>query len=503
MFRLSRRAGPRLAVDATARSLAGRRELEWLTENAVRARSADAGFRLGGKDAPGVRIGESIVGNLPLWASGLDTQVDIWGPRRGKTTARVVPAILDTWGPVLVTSTKRDVLDLTRGLRRDKGGPIIVFDPHGIAETPGDDESDQYCWDPLAWVNPDCEGGEVRAAKLASHFAFSVQPSERHWDAAYLSDAEDLLAGLFLAAAVDHNATVRSVWEWVTNPSDMVPVQSLREHGRHFAANSLASQYNQDYYIRERVFGFARRMVRCLRNENVHSWVTPAASDRAVLDEREFLQSHGTIYALTDESHGSAAPLVSALAEAVIDTAMRLAGQTSGGRLRVPLLAVFDDAAHTTRWRELPTQYSRFGEAGIYAMTMLQSWSQGVRCWGADGMTDLWQAADLRIVGSGLDDIDFAQKYFAATGSTRRFCATDLLRLPRGRIVIVPTDNKPVLARTIPWWESEYAEQVRRNIRRDNDGDAPTDPVSAVEPTRVTGLPSEPDSSLEEIRPPA
>jgi hypothetical protein len=44
-----------------------------------------------------------------------DVTVDVWGARAGKTTRRVIPAILDAPGPVIATSNKRDLPDATTG----------------------------------------------------------------------------------------------------------------------------------------------------------------------------------------------------------------------------------------------------------------------------------------------------------------------------------------------------------------------------------------------------
>src|SRR5580658_1353693 len=49
-------------------------------------------------------------------------------PRSGKTTSIVVPNVLAACGPVVVASTKRDILDATYRARL-RCGPCIVFDP--------------------------------------------------------------------------------------------------------------------------------------------------------------------------------------------------------------------------------------------------------------------------------------------------------------------------------------------------------------------------------------
>lgn len=71
-----------------------------------------------------------------------DLSIDIWGPRTGKSTSRVMPAILDAPGAVVSTSNKRDVVDGTRGVRVEVA-PVCVFDPQKIAQE-----------EPIWWWNP-------------------------------------------------------------------------------------------------------------------------------------------------------------------------------------------------------------------------------------------------------------------------------------------------------------------------------------------------------------
>ncbi len=117
--------------------------------------------------------------------------LDIWGPRTGKTTSRAIPAILEAPGAVFVTSNKRDVVDATREARSPLG-PVWVFDPQGIVL-----EEPAWWWNPLSYVTD-----EVRAAKLAEHFASGSREQGSRADAYFDNAGQDLLAGLLLAAAL-------------------------------------------------------------------------------------------------------------------------------------------------------------------------------------------------------------------------------------------------------------------------------------------------------------
>ncbi|MEC3953501.1 TraM recognition domain-containing protein [Nocardia sp. CDC153] len=440
---------------------------------------------------PGIPIGVSVADGEMLYGSYEDLQVDIWGPRQGKTTSRVIPAVLSAIGPVLVTSNKRDVVDATRDVRRDKGSPVFVFDPQGVAADSNDlmhQQEPAWYWDPLAWVDVYAPGCETRALQLAGHFSDAEgSPSVGQGADSYFDpEAEDLLAALFLAAGFV-GRPITQVWEWVNNPMDHEPINILREQGMHYMAPSLVGQYNLDVKTRDGIFGAAKAMIRCLKLTHIIPWVVPGGN-RVPFDELDFIERNGTLYSLSLEGRGSAAPLVSALTDAVIDVAVRKAMRSPGGRLPVPLLAALDEAANVVRWKDLPKNYSHFGSRGIVVMTVLQSWAQGARCWGPDGMEALWGAANIKVIGSGIDDMNFLQQRSEAIGdydsiaqsvsesssgksysrslsSSKTLNAHALATLPRGRAILFSSGTPAVLLRTIPWWEGDHASAVANSIK--------------------------------------
>ncbi|WP_225727368.1 MULTISPECIES: type IV secretory system conjugative DNA transfer family protein [unclassified Nocardia] len=523
----ARKSKGRLGVDDKADVMGNGGAIAALTEAGVREKADQLGVRMDSHaildhgwnqdPVPGVPIGIGVADGTMLYGSFEDLHLDIWGPRQGKSTSRVIPAILSAIGPVLATSNKRDVVDATRDVRESKGSRTYVFDPQRVA-----DEDATWYWDPLAWVDARRDGCEMRAARLAGHFADGDDGSDAKTDAFFDPEAEDLLAGLFLAAAVGQRPIVQ-VWEWVTNPQDTEPIELLRTARHHYTASGLAQQYNTDTRTKSGIFGTAKKMIRCLKLSNVHPWITPGG-DRRQFDELEFIERNGTLYSLSLEGRGSAGPLVSALTEAVIDVAMRKAARSPGGRLPVPLLAVLDEAANVVRWKDLPKQYSHFGSRGIVVMTVLQSWAQGVRCWGEAGMEALWAAANIKVLGSGVDDTKFLQarsdaigehevisqsmseskggkSYSRSLSSSKTFSVQALAQLPRGRVIVFPSGAPPVLVRTVPWWEGEYAAEVKRSITH-HDPQRKTEIADIVgSPNLSKAQPPQEYGQVEEVRP--
>ncbi|WP_197521745.1 type IV secretory system conjugative DNA transfer family protein, partial [Nocardia sp. 852002-20019_SCH5090214] len=242
-------------------------ELDDLCWAAVEAKAIELGVQLAPGQVPGVLIGRAVACGRELWGSFEDLHLDIWGPRSGKTTCRVIPAIMDAPGAVVATSNKRDVVDATRG-HRATVGEIWVFDPQGVA---GAEPS--WFWDPCAWVAGEGgSGAQERAAELAAHFADATDSSSG--DAFFEPEGEDLLAGLILAAALDKKP-ITQVFAWVTSPTDQAPVGVVQKHGFSLVAGALATQYNAPDKQKGGVFSTAKKMAAVLKYEEVRQWVCP------------------------------------------------------------------------------------------------------------------------------------------------------------------------------------------------------------------------------------
>ena len=487
-------------VDHAARYLGRGRDVESLTQKSAAATAT----RLGVQGSPGVPIGSTVATGAALYGSWEDMQIDVWGPRTGKTTSRAVPAILDAPGPVLATSNKRDVVDATRDVRQS-AGPVWVFDPQGIAR-----EEPTWWWNPLSYVTD-----EVRAAKLAEHFASGSREAGARTDAYFDPAAQDLLAGLLLAAALDRRP-ITDVYSWLTRPSDDTAVDVLNRHGFPLTADQVAGVVAAPEKQRGGVYGTAQQMASCLTNRAVARWVTPQPMDlRPQFRPETFIREGGTLYSLSKEGRGTAGPLVTALTVAVVEAAEELAARSPGGRLTVPLLGVLDEAANVCRWRELPNLYSHYGSRGIVLMTILQSWSQGVEVWGESGMRKLWSASNVKVYGGGVDEDAFLEHlskvigdFDAQTSSVsygkghrqvsqqlhreRILDVADLAALPKGRAVVFASGSRPTLIKTAPWMTGRHAEAVRASINAHDPEAAATLTTAAEELAAVERAETQP-----------
>jgi hypothetical protein len=410
-----------------------------------------------------------------LYASWEDVLLAVMAPRAGKTTALAVPPILQAPGPVIATSNKADLWAATTGARAGTGG-VWLFDPQHITHTP-----QAFWWNPLATVT-----SVEEAARLADHFVQEIRTpgvGDVFWPLA----AADLLTCLFLAAA-HSGGTLSDVQAWLADATSREPVTLLRAAGFPQAARSLLGRQNGAPETRDGVYETARTAARCLADPAIMAWVTPPAHVTLPgLNTRTFPTSSDTLYLLSKEGAGAAAPLVAALTDQVFRSAIAHA-EAAGGRLDPPLLAVLDEAANICKITDLPQLYSHLGSRGVLPITIVQNYAQGSGVWGERGMAALWSAATVKLVGAGLDDARHAEdisrligEHDVAVASTSRdpngyaswstsvhrrriMDAGQVRAIPRGQALLLATGAKPALVELQPWYAGKRAQRTSAEL---------------------------------------
>jgi type IV secretory pathway TraG/TraD family ATPase VirD4 len=417
-------------------------------------------------DEAGVPLGRLSPAGPDLRASWEEVAVVFMAPRTGKTSCLAVPQILASPGPVVATSNKADVWAVTTAAR-EAGGRCWVFDPQRIAYVP-----QTFWWNPLGEVTT------VEAAgRLTAHFLAEIRGDrEREF---WSSAAEDVLASLFLAAG-STGRTLVDVYDWLNRPTSPVPVDLLRAAGHAASANGLAGRQAGAADTREGIYETARTAAKCLRDPQILAWVTPGPLDE--FDPAGFAAGADTLYLLSKDTAGGAAPLVAAFADRVMQRAVERA-ERRGGRLDPPLLVVLDEAANICKIADLPRLYSHLGSRGIVPVTILQSYPQGEAVWGRTGMETLWAAATVKLVGPGLDDETFLEKVSRLIGDhdvptralhygagsngenislrRQRILPPEALRqLPKGTAVLLATGCPPALVELQPWYRGPRAGEL-------------------------------------------
>ncbi|MFI1953167.1 type IV secretory system conjugative DNA transfer family protein [Streptomyces xinghaiensis] len=463
-----------LRLRGNPKGLADERDLSVLLPKEISAKARDLRPSLKDTNAKqiapddrGILLGTMNPGNKEIRSSWEDVLLAIMAPRSGKTSGLAIPAILRAPGPVLLTSNKaaRDAYTATLDARAVVG-TVWTLDPQQIAHAPR-----EVWWDILADAH-DLAG----ARRLAGHFVTaSVDESSQgdFWSTA----AANTLTALFLAAARDRRP-ITDVLAWLASPADRTPIDVLVDAGLDAVAAQLQGTVAGAVETRDGIFETARQYAACLLDPGIAAWVTPAP-DVPEFRPEAFATSRDTLFLLSKDGGGSASAIIAAAADAVMRAAV-VQAERDGGRLDPPLLAILDEAANVCKIQDLPDLYSHLGSRGVIPITILQSYRQGVRVWGEAGMDALWSAATVKLIGSGIDDADFADKLSRLVGDhdvqtvsvsrsesgksrsvsmrQERILPADAIRaLPKGTALLLATGIRPALLNLKPWYKEPNA----------------------------------------------
>ncbi|MBC2878052.1 MULTISPECIES: type IV secretory system conjugative DNA transfer family protein [Streptomyces] len=477
----SRHRGGTGSRKKTVAGMAKQKDIEPLLSKAITAKARS--LRPSLKEVKSVEAKDTgiLLGNLQGTRREVrmgyeDVAVAIMAPRSGKTTSLAIPSILAAPGPVLLTSNKAAGDAYTATLEaRAKVGRTWSMDPQQIAHA-----KREMWWNPLADATT-LEG----AGRLAGHFlAASVDASQQgdFWSKA----GSNILSQLFLAAALDERP-VTDVMQWLAFPADRGPLDILRDHGFSAVAAQLKGTVEGPPETRDGIYETARQYAAALLNSEIAAWVTPQ-KDVAEFRPADFVTSRDTLYLLSKDGGGGASALIAACADSVMRAATAQA-ERAGGRLDPPMLAILDEAANVCKISDLPDLYSHLGSRGIIPITILQSYRQGQKVWGDAGMDAMWSASTIKVIGSGIDDPDFADKlsrligdHDVETKSTsvsesgkstsismrqERILPADAIRaLPKGTALCFATGMRAAMLDLRPWYlEPDAAELSAASAR--------------------------------------
>ncbi|AZS84506.1 hypothetical protein ELQ87_09580 [Streptomyces griseoviridis] len=447
--------------------MAKQRDIEPLLSKAITAKARS--LRPSLKDAKHLNPADTgiLLGNLQGTKHEVrmgyeDVAVAIMAPRSGKTTSLAIPSILNAPGPVLLTSNKAAGDAYTATLEaRAAVGRTWSMDPQQIAHA-----------ERAMWWNPLSDAKTLDGAgRLAGHFlAASVDASQQgdFWSKA----GSNILSQLFLAAALAERP-ITDVMQWLAFPADRTPLDLLRDHGFAAVAAQLKGTVEGPPETRDGIYETARQYAAALLNSEIAAWVTPQ-KNVAEFKPSEFVTSKDTLYLLSKDGGGGASALIAACADSVMRAATAQA-ERAGGRLDPPMLAILDEAANVCKISDLPDLYSHLGSRGIIPITILQSYRQGQKVWGDAGMDAMWSASTIKVIGSGIDDPDFADKlsrligdHDVQTTSTstsesgkstsvsmrqERILAADAIRaLPKGTALAFATGMRAAMLDLRPWY---------------------------------------------------
>ena len=318
----------------------------------------------------GIRLG--YLGQRPIYAGTQNATLILGPPRSGKTTALIAPAVADAPGPVVSTSTKADVVNLTLPWRQQLGR-CWYLDPSGTTTVP------HGClparWSPI----PGCHHWQT-AIQRAHALAGDSGPAtgdNLHWT----ERAEALLAPLFHAAAL-LNLDIVAPLRWVLRRDLTEPLQALtRPDADTLAADTLTGIDQTDERERSGIYSTAARLLAAYRTPTAIATATHPNFDPAA-----FVHSRDTLYLVAPSQHQNhLAPIIISLLDQI------RAHTYTRHRSWPPTLYALDETANIAPLPDLPAIIAEGASQGLLTITCLQDLHQARHRWGrqADGFLTL------------------------------------------------------------------------------------------------------------------
>lgn len=418
----------------------------------------DVGWNLGRSTAPA---------GVDLWVPW-DRTAGVIGPQgSGKTLDLLTPALLEAPGAALVTLTKPEDLLLTFTARSAQGRPCVVLDPFGLV--PGLPE---LVWDPIAGcVDPVIA---ERRAKAFTAGTIKGAIAEGYGDQAarfYAAEASKVIQAYFHAAALT-NRTLDHVLEWVANPRATIePGEILRTHPQ--AAPYWQGLLNGALHGDERTAGntvtTVQQAMALFFQEPMRARCVPSPG-RPATDITRVIAEGGTIYLLgREDPYVSASPLMTAVAEHVLDTALTMAHSSPWGRLCPPMLACLDELPSTAPLPTLRTRMANERALGLSFIWAAQTRAQLDSIFGQQEARAVVGLTNNLVLFGGSKDVAFNQEISDLTGKVRVgratwntglragrsysaedipiLTASEIRQIKERHALVISENGKPILAR--------------------------------------------------------
>ena len=401
-----------------------------------------------------------------LWCRW-DRTAGVVGPQgSGKTLDLLIPALLAAPGAALVTLTKPEDLLLSLPVRSKDNRPCVVLDPFSLA--PGLPE---LVWDPIAGCL-DPLIAERRAKAFTAGTISSTVAAGQSDPAArfYAAEASKVIQAYFHAAALT-GRTIEHVLEWIAHPTGTTePGEILREHphAARFWAGLLHGALNGDHRTVGNTITTCQQALALFFQPDIRQRCVPSP-DRPATDVADVIARGGTFYLLgREDPYASASPLMTALTEHILDTALILANRSEWGRLCPPMLACLDELPSTAPLPTLRTRMANERALGISFVYAAQTWRQLTAIFGQDEAQALFGLTNVMVVFGGSKDVAFNRDISELTGTVRvartgwhtdrggrNISADDIpvlrpeevRQLPERQALVIAENGKPIIAK--------------------------------------------------------
>ena len=363
----------------------------------------------------GWRLGRAGRHGPELWVP-FDRTTCVIGPQgSGKTLDLLVPALLDDPGGAMVTLTKPEDLFLTLESRQRDGRPVAVLDPFNAA--PGTPE---LVWDPIAGCEDSMHA--ERRAKAFANGTIKGANSQSSEQAArfYAGECAKVLQAYFHAAAIA-GVGLDEVLRWVASPREHPQAEEiLRTHpaAEPLWDGLLRGALSGDERTAGNTITTVQQSMALFFQRSIRERCVPSVT-RPPTDLKALVRAGGTIYLLgRDDPYASASPLMTAVAEQILDTAKCLGETSPHGRLCPPFLACLDELPSTAPIPTLATRMANERALGVSFILAAQTWRQFVVAYGEDEARTIYGLSNNLVVFGGGKDVRFYQELADLIGST-------------------------------------------------------------------------------------
>ena len=390
--------------------------------------------------------------------------ITITAPPRAGKTGMLADLVLRFRGPVVATSVKSDIYELTSGIRA-QCGPVEVFNPQRVSDLPS-----TFAWSPVAG----CRDPEV-AARRAEAFTGAVSVKGTEQEDFWSQQASEFFRAALMAADLA-GGDMRLVGRWLLgNAEDAEAI--LERAGQDQWAISLAQLRSPAERTISTIRLLLNKALSFLGNPELAAAVLPGPGNAFEIEE--FLACCGTVYLIAEAQTEEApvAPLMACFLNEVHYTAKLAGSRLPGGRLDPPLLMALDEIANIAPIN-IPNFMADAGGRGIQMAIAVHGAGQLHQRWGEQGAQIISDTAGCKIFLPGITDTALLKAASELCGQTafrekghERFsrhdiCDAAMLReLPDGYALLVRGGRAPVLAKLPRAWTNRAYKRASRDGR--------------------------------------
>lgn len=439
----------------------------------LRINPADVGWHLGKSIEPK---------GVDLWVPFDRTAGVIGRQGSGKTLDLLTPALLDAPGAALVTLTKVEDLLLSLTARSSGDRPCVVADPFGLA----DGVVDELVWDVIhGCVDPKVAERRAKAFTAGTVTGATSAGTDDGAARFYAAESAKVLQCFFHAAALT-GRDLDYVLKWVANPAGASEPREILSHHPNaapFWSRLLEKALFGDDRTAGNTITTVQQAMALFFQPEMRERCVPSPT-RPATDIEDVISRGGTVYLLgREDPYFSASPLMTAIAEHVLDVGLKLANESPYGRLCPPLTAVLDELPSTAPLPTLGTRMANERALGLSFIWAAQTRAQLDVIFGEKQAQALFALTNVLVIFGGSNDVAFNQQIsdlldevrvprsnYQTRFGGRTFSGDNIAIMSRGEIrriaerqaLVVAENSKPMIAQLDRCIEGARGRQLLR-----------------------------------------